>query len=109
MRETLSRQPHLSVVEADGQPPAVALQDVLLERGGKALVDGLTLTLSARGTTVLMGPNGAGKSLTLRLLAGLIPRIRAGFAGTATRRRPHSLRRWCSKSRSCCGAPCGPI
>ncbi len=73
MLETTSRKSHLSVVEADGQPPAVALQDVVLERGGKALVDGLTLTLSAHGTTVLMGPNGAGKSLTLRLLAGLIP------------------------------------
>ncbi len=73
MLETATRRGHLSVIDSDGQPPAVALRDVVLERGGKALVDGLTLTLSAKGTTVLMGPNGAGKSLTLRLLAGLIP------------------------------------
>ena len=42
------------------------------EAGGRRLVDGLDLSLSGDGTTVLMGPNGAGKSLLLRLLHGLI-------------------------------------
>ncbi|WP_282610711.1 ATP-binding cassette domain-containing protein [Pelagibius sp. Alg239-R121] len=72
MPEPISRASHLSVIEAGVKPPAVALHDVVLERRGKALVDGLTLSLSTSGTTVLMGPNGAGKSLTLRLMAGLI-------------------------------------
>lgn len=72
MPETRARSGHLSVIEAGSPPPAISLQDVVLERGGKALVDGLNLTLSASGTSVLMGPNGAGKSLTLRLMAGLI-------------------------------------
>ncbi|TQV77889.1 ATP-binding cassette domain-containing protein [Denitrobaculum tricleocarpae] len=72
MPETHTRESHLSVIESGIEPPAIALQDVVFERQGKALVDGLNLTLAAHGTTVLMGPNGAGKSLTLRIMAGLI-------------------------------------
>ncbi len=72
MPETITRNSHLSVIESGIAPPAITLQDVVFERQGKALVDGLNLTLTANGTTVLMGPNGAGKSLTLRLMAGLI-------------------------------------
>lgn len=43
-----------------------------LERDGRRLIDGIDLTLSSSGLTVVMGPNGAGKSLLLRLLHGLI-------------------------------------
>ena len=39
---------------------------------GAPLVDGIDLSLSGGGTTVIMGPNGAGKSLLLRLLHGLL-------------------------------------
>ena len=54
------------------QAPAIVLQDLVLERRGKRVIDGLSLTLGSRGVTAVMGPNGAGKSLTLRLIAGLI-------------------------------------
>ncbi|NIA69336.1 ATP-binding cassette domain-containing protein [Pelagibius litoralis] len=53
-------------------PPAILLDDVVLERGGKAVIDRLSLPLGPKGVTAFMGPNGAGKSLTLRLIAGLI-------------------------------------
>lgn len=43
------------------------------EADGRALIDGIDLTLATDGLTVVMGPNGAGKSLLLRLLHGLIP------------------------------------
>ena len=40
--------------------------------GEKRLIDGIDLSISNRGLTVVMGPNGAGKSLLLRLLHGLL-------------------------------------
>lgn len=40
---------------------------------GRVILDGLDLTLSGEGISVILGPNGVGKTLLLRLLAGLIP------------------------------------
>jgi len=70
--------------------PAIVLDDLVVERGGKRLIDGLSMTIPAQGVTVVMGPNGAGKSLALRLIAGLIAPSggRLEFtAGEETRRR----------------------
>lgn len=53
-------------------PDAIALTDVVLTRGGRRVIDGLTVSLGGTGLTAIMGPNGAGKSLTLRLIAGLV-------------------------------------
>jgi tungstate transport system ATP-binding protein len=53
-------------------PLIVEMQGVVYQAGGKNLLDGLDLRLSAGLRTVIMGPNGAGKSLTLRLLQGLL-------------------------------------
>lgn len=46
---------------------------LVLELGGRRLIDGLDLTVPAGTLMALLGPNGAGKSLLLRLLHGLIP------------------------------------
>ena len=59
----------------DGAQPdlwPVTLESVRLSRGGRALLDGLTLDITPGGVIALLGPNGAGKSLALRLIAGLI-------------------------------------
>ncbi|MEO0681579.1 MAG: ATP-binding cassette domain-containing protein [Pseudomonadota bacterium] len=53
-------------------PPTPVLEDIRLHRGGRRVLDGLTLHLPGAGVTALIGPNGAGKSLTLRVLAGLV-------------------------------------
>jgi tungstate transport system ATP-binding protein len=45
---------------------------LVLEIGGRRLVDGIDLTLASIGFTAVMGPTGAGKSLLLRLLHGLL-------------------------------------
>jgi tungstate transport system ATP-binding protein len=64
-----------------GPPPAgprpssilpLRLQDVSFAVRGKALLDGIDLTLAVGRLTVVMGPNGAGKSLLLRLCHGLL-------------------------------------
>jgi tungstate transport system ATP-binding protein len=74
-------------------PPACVASALCYEVDRRRLIDGIDLTLSERGITVVMGPNGAGKSLLLKLLHGLIEptagTVRWGGAppGPAVRRR----------------------
>jgi iron complex transport system ATP-binding protein len=56
---------------------AIALHSVSVTLGGKRVVDGVDLDVSASEWVTLIGPNGAGKSTLLRAIAGLVP-----FEGT---------------------------
>jgi tungstate transport system ATP-binding protein len=47
-------------------------QGLVIERGGRRLIDGIDLEIGGTGAFVVMGPNGAGKSLLLRVLVGLV-------------------------------------
>lgn len=67
----ITQPPRADAAAPEGIWP-VAAEDLRFEIGGKALVDGLSLTLAPGTRTIVMGPNGAGKSLFLRLLAGLL-------------------------------------
>jgi tungstate transport system ATP-binding protein len=58
--------------DLDRPPPLAETRDLVLEIGGKRLVDGIDLRLSRGTITFVIGPNGAGKSLLLRLLHGMI-------------------------------------
>jgi len=48
----------------------IALDEVVVRRGGRALVDRVSLALAPGRTTVIVGPNGAGKSTLIKLLSG---------------------------------------
>lgn len=45
---------------------------LVLQRGGRRIIDNLDITVNGGGISVVMGPNGAGKSVLLRLLTGLL-------------------------------------
>lgn len=48
----------------------LALEDVTVRRGEKALLDGVAISAEAGRVTALCGPNGAGKTTALSVLAG---------------------------------------
>lgn len=72
------------------------LRDVTVERGGRAVVQGVSLELPAGEVTALLGPNGAGKS-SLVLAVGGVLRLRGGSVSLGgaefANRRPELIRR----------------
>lgn len=73
--EVLERAERLPVGGRRAAPergPTVELRGVVARRGGRAVLDGLDLTLPAGRITALLGPNGSGKTTTAWLIAGLL-------------------------------------
>ena len=50
----------------------LTLTDVGYSVRGKALIEGLSISVGRSGCTVILGPNGSGKTLTLSLCHGLV-------------------------------------
>jgi phospholipid/cholesterol/gamma-HCH transport system ATP-binding protein len=50
--------------------PAVRLTDVRLERGGRAVLEGIDLVVPRGSITAVLGPSGSGKSTLLAALTG---------------------------------------
>jgi heme exporter protein A len=49
------------------------IEHITVERGGRAIIAGLDLTVEAGEAVILTGANGAGKTTLLRAVAGLLP------------------------------------
>lgn len=56
---------------ADVPDPAVAVSDLVVRYGGRAVLDGLSLEVRAGEILVIMGGSGSGKSTLLRHMLGL--------------------------------------
>ena len=50
---------------------AVEVRDLVVDRGGRRVLDGLDLTIPEGGVVGLLGPSGCGKSTLLRCLVGV--------------------------------------
>ncbi len=66
----------LNVTQTDVQDMAtdtvrIQVQDLTVERGGRAIVDNISFDLMANEMLGLIGPNGAGKSTALACIAGI--------------------------------------
>ena len=53
--------------------PALRLQDVRLDRGGRTILSALDLVVPVGGITAILGPSGSGKSTLLAALTGELP------------------------------------
>nr|WP_246317574.1 heme ABC exporter ATP-binding protein CcmA [Hyphomicrobium methylovorum] len=47
-------------------------EDLVVERGGRRVIDGMSFAVGSGEAVVLAGPNGAGKTTLLRTLAGFL-------------------------------------
>lgn len=52
------------------------VDDLSVERGGRRVLDGLSFSLESGEALLVTGRNGVGKSTLLRVIAGLLPRLR---------------------------------
>ncbi|OSZ70838.1 ABC transporter ATP-binding protein [Sphingomonas sp. IBVSS1] len=74
--------------------PVLAIDGLVVERAGRRIVDGLSLSLEPGEVYALLGGNGAGKSTTLFALLGLLPRSggRIAVAGHDPATAPDAVR-----------------
>jgi ABC-2 type transport system ATP-binding protein len=73
--------------------PAIEIRDLVVHRGGRPIINGVSVSVEAGAITGLLGPSGSGKTTLMRCIMG-VQRIRSGEvivlgrpAGTAALRR----------------------
>ncbi|HEY2764433.1 MAG TPA: metal ABC transporter ATP-binding protein [Pseudonocardiaceae bacterium] len=63
----------LAAASDTGSAPVVAVRDVAVDRAGRRLWSGLTLTICAGEFVGVLGPNGVGKSTLINVVLGMLP------------------------------------
>jgi branched-chain amino acid transport system ATP-binding protein len=64
--------PQASAPEASGGTSVLALRDVTVARGGRPVVQDVSLEIPTGEVTALLGPNGAGKSSLVLAVSGVL-------------------------------------
>ncbi|MCF3124063.1 ABC-F family ATP-binding cassette domain-containing protein [Streptomyces arenae] len=72
MNPTTSTHPAPSLPVEAGGSAHVRAEDITVTRGARRVLDGVSLTVSARSRTAVVGENGRGKTTLLHVLAGLL-------------------------------------
>jgi branched-chain amino acid transport system ATP-binding protein len=73
-------------------PPAVSIENVVMQFGGLRAVDGVSLDIAVGERRVLLGPNGAGKTTLFNMIGGQLRPTSGGislFGRDVTRLEPH--------------------
>src|SRR5918999_3356984 len=65
-------QPQARLARRESSVLPIRGQGLVVDGGGRRLIDGIDIEIGGGRALVLMGPNGAGKSLLLRVLMGLV-------------------------------------
>lgn len=60
-------------------PVQIVVEDLVVERGSRAVIDGLSFKAAGGQALVLQGANGAGKTTLLRALAGFLRPVRGSI------------------------------
>jgi ABC-2 type transport system ATP-binding protein len=58
-------------VNESHRPPAIAISDLTVVRGGRPVLTAVTLEIAAGSVTGLLGPSGCGKSTLMRSIVGV--------------------------------------
>ena len=66
---------------------AIIAEGLACQRGGRAIISGISFTVSAGSALALRGPNGSGKTTLLRTIAGY---LQPAAGSISVRRPPHS-------------------
>jgi branched-chain amino acid transport system ATP-binding protein len=82
--------------QVETQPERLSLRKLVLSRGGRAVVRGVSIDIAPGEVTALLGPNGAGKSSMVLAVGGVLP-LTSGEVMLGERslagRRPELIRR----------------
>jgi zinc/manganese transport system ATP-binding protein len=71
--ERRSSSPPTASVDRGGYPPALELEHVSLELGGRNILKDASLSIAEGEFIGVLGPNGAGKTTLMRAVLGLVP------------------------------------
>jgi len=67
------------------EPETVEVRDLVVHRGGKQVLHGVSLAIEVGSVTALVGANGAGKSSLVGAISGVLP-VTSGRVALAGRR-----------------------